>query len=458
MREVELLAVGAGPANLALAVALEELAPAGLAENSLVIERGPAVEWQTGLLLPWTKSQVSFVKDLVTLRDPTSRFSFLNYLHSVGRLNDFTNMGSFLPYRLEISGYLSWVAESLARVRIEVGRECSSLEPRRDDRGRLVGWLARLTDGTAIASRYLVIGVGREPYYPPVFAGLPEDRVVHSTQYRTRLARLAKEMPYRVAVIGGAQSAAEMFRALQGDLPNSDLVLVMRGIGLRAPELTKFTNELYYPSFVDELYGARPEGREQILQDMERTNYSSTMPDLLESLYADRYLDRLTGTHRRRFLPLSEVTGARMAGGELLLELTDRKTGTTSVLPRDLVFLGTGFRREMPPLIRRLAARLGLDRVEVSRRYRLVTGDPSEPACYLQGVNEATHGIADSLLSIAAHRAADITADILAHRVGADAWSGAAGSEANGDGGRMGASDEDGRAVAPIAVHGSGPR
>jgi L-ornithine N5-oxygenase len=50
-----------------------------------------------------------------------------------------------------------------------------------------------------------------------------------------------------------------------------------------------------------------------------------------------------------------------------------------------------------------------------------VTGDPSpsEAACYLQGVNEATHGIADSLLSVAAHRAADITADLLAHRAGA---------------------------------------
>ena len=37
-RDVELLAVGAGPSNLALAVALEELAP-GLARDSLIIDR-----------------------------------------------------------------------------------------------------------------------------------------------------------------------------------------------------------------------------------------------------------------------------------------------------------------------------------------------------------------------------------------------------------------------------------
>src|SRR6202046_3159822 len=108
-REVELLAIGAGPSNLALAVALEELAP-DLAENSLVIEREASVQWQPGLLLPWAKSQVSFLKDLVTLRNPQSEFSFLNYLYSVGRLDAFINMASFTPYRVEISEYFQWAA------------------------------------------------------------------------------------------------------------------------------------------------------------------------------------------------------------------------------------------------------------------------------------------------------------------------------------------------------------
>jgi L-ornithine N5-oxygenase len=417
-REVELLAVGAGPANLALAVALEELAPADLAENSLVIERGRSVEWQPGLLMPWAKSQVSFLKDLVTLRDPGSRFTFLNHLHAVGRLDSFINMGSFLPYRIEISEYLAWVADSLEKVRLQLGCACSSLEPRRDGRGRLTGWLARLADGSTITSRYLVIGTGRDPYLPPSFADAPGSRVIHSTRYRTRVAELSRELPYRVAVVGGAQSAAEMFRALQEDLPNCDLVLIMRSIGLRHDELTKFTNELYYPSFVDEFFSARPEGRVQILAEMERTNYSSTAPDLLETLYAGLYLDKLTGQNRRRIMTLTDVDAVREVSDELVLELTDRKTGATSTLHRDLVFLGTGFVREMPGLVRRLAADLGLDRITVDRRYRLVIGDPSEPACYLQGLNETTHGLSDSLLSIAAHRAQDITGDILAHRLG----------------------------------------
>jgi L-ornithine N5-oxygenase len=35
---------------------------------------------------------------------------------------------------------------------------------------------------------------------------------------------------------------------------------------------------------------------------------------------------------------------------------------------------------------------------------------------YLQGVNESTHGIADSLISVLAHRSRDILADLLARR------------------------------------------
>jgi L-ornithine N5-oxygenase len=116
---------------------------------------------------------------------------------------------------------------------------------------------------------------------------------------------------------------------------------------------------------------------------------------------------------------MSDITAAREADGELVLELTDRKRGKVTELRCDLVFLGTGFARDEPALIRRLAASLGLDRVSANRRYRLILDEPATAACYLQGVNEATHGIADSLLSVLSHRAATITQDILAHRLGA---------------------------------------
>jgi L-ornithine N5-oxygenase len=415
-RDVELLAIGAGPANLALAVALEESGAEDLAAGSLVIEQGRSVAWQRGMLLPEAQSQVSFLKDLVTLRNPRSRFSFVNYLHSVGRLSEFINMGSFWPYRSEISDYFRWVAESLALVRVEYGRRCESVEPCRDAGGVLTGWLTRLADGSTIRSRYLVVGAGRDRLVPAEFRQLPPQRVIHSTEYVQRIAALPRSVPYRVAVVGGAQSAAEMFDAVQTDLPNSRPTMLMRSIGLKTYENSKFTNELYFPSAVDTFFDARPEAREQMLAEMHITNYSGLAPEMLDKLYRRLYLDRMSGADRLRVRTMTDVTAAREDGDELVLTLRDRATGAVEEFGCDLVLLGTGFERGMPRMVRDLAASLGLDRVEVTRDYRLVVDGPARAACYLQGVNEATHGIADSLLSMLAVRAGDITADLLATR------------------------------------------
>ncbi|HEX8094411.1 SidA/IucD/PvdA family monooxygenase [Jatrophihabitans sp.] len=414
-REVELLAIGAGPSNLGLAAALEELAP-DLADNTLIIDRNPTIEWQSGLLLPWAKSQVSFLKDLVTLRNPRSRFTFLNFLKSTGRLDDFINLGNQSPYRLEISAYLNWVAESLARVRVELGQTCVSIDPVRSATGTLTGWVTRLADGSSIASRYLVIATGRDPNIPPVLAGLPPNRVIHSTRYRPGIAGLQRQLPYRLALIGSSQSAAEVFRALRTDLPDSDVAWVMRSIGPTADPSSKFTNELYYPSYVDEFFDTPATGRALIRQELYKTNYSCMTPAMLQSLYTDFYRDRLNHRYDRRLITMTEVTAAREDNGEVVLELTDRKSGAVSELRRDMVFLGTGFNWQPPKLVQGLADAIGLDRVEVTRGYRLQIDEPTEAACYLQGINEATHGIGDSLLSVLAHRAKDITLDVLAHR------------------------------------------
>jgi L-ornithine N5-oxygenase len=415
--EVELLAIGAGPSNLGLAVALEELAP-DLAENSLLIDRNTEIEWQSGMLMPWATSQVSFLKDLVTQRDPCSRFSFLNHLYETGRLDEFVNMGTFTPYRIEFTAYLRWVAETLTKVRHELGREVTSVRPRHDESGAVTGWITAFADGTSIASRYLVVGVGRDPNIPPQLAGVPRSRIIHSAEYKQRVAELSGELPYRVAVVGSSQSSAEIFRALRDDLPDSDVSWLMRSIGLSADESSKFTNELYYPGFVDEFYDARPAAREQILREMYRTNYSVVTGPMLEHLYSELYLDRLHGRNDRRLVTMVDITGAEETDDEVVLELTDRRTGTVTELRRDLVFLGTGFDARHPRLVRELADSLGLDRIDVTRNYRLELDDavPSTAACYLQGVNEQTHGISDSLLSVLAQRSEEICRDIVAHR------------------------------------------
>ncbi|MGH3829717.1 MAG: SidA/IucD/PvdA family monooxygenase, partial [Pseudonocardiaceae bacterium] len=79
-QDFDIVAVGAGPSSLAFGIAMEELAPDHLARRTVLLEQHSDIRWQRGLLLPWTVSQVSCLKDLVMLRNPRSRFTFLNLL------------------------------------------------------------------------------------------------------------------------------------------------------------------------------------------------------------------------------------------------------------------------------------------------------------------------------------------------------------------------------------------
>lgn len=155
---------------------------------------------------------------------------------------------------------------------------------------------------------------------------------------------------------------------------------------------------------------------------MHGTNYSGLDARLLDTLYEQAYTERVAGDERLRFLTNTDVAAARLDGDELVLTLASRLTGRTVETGYDRVMLGTGYRKELPAMIADLVTKLGIDETATDRGYRLPT-PASDAACYLQGVNEATHGIADSLLSVAAVRAEEIVSDIMrrrANRLGSD--------------------------------------
>lgn len=90
----DVLGIGFGPSNLALSIAIDERnanLPADRRINALFLERQPSFGWHRGMLIDDATMQVSFLKDLVTLRDPASDFSFLCFLRERGRLIDFLN-------------------------------------------------------------------------------------------------------------------------------------------------------------------------------------------------------------------------------------------------------------------------------------------------------------------------------------------------------------------------------
>lgn len=83
----DLIGIGFGPSNVAMAIALgEHNARAGEQEaiTAHFFEQQPCFGWHRGMLIDDATMQVSFLKDLVTLRNPASEFSFLCYLKSKG--------------------------------------------------------------------------------------------------------------------------------------------------------------------------------------------------------------------------------------------------------------------------------------------------------------------------------------------------------------------------------------
>jgi L-ornithine N5-oxygenase len=148
-----------------------------------------------------------------------------------------------------------------------------------------------------------VVAAGRDPYVPTTFAGLPAGQVIHSTGFDSGIADMDAGHPYRIAVIGGGQSAAEMLWAAHQRFPQATLTMVMRSIGLGNYATSRFTNELYFPSFTGEFFAAQAIVREHVLAQMHGTNYSGLDPRLLDTLYEQAYLERWPGRRGSGSLP-----------------------------------------------------------------------------------------------------------------------------------------------------------
>ena len=350
VHDVDVLMIGAGPSNLALAVALEEGSSPKVAANAMILEQYGDVKWHRNLLLPWTRSQVSYVKDLVTLRNPRSRFTFLNFLHERGELDEFVNLGTFNPFRWQLSTYQQWVADTLEHVQVRYGVRAERILPIHDEDGAMLGFAVPLSDGDTILCRDLVFGAGRDAFVPEVFHSLPAERVVHSTEYGSRigdttgLARPGR--PLRPVVIGGAQSAAEMFMALHQDAPGSSPMMLLRSVALKDYQTSKFVNELFYPSFVDAFFAMSEEVRTKVLDEMRLTNYAGLAPPFLEELYTMIYQQKMLGQPVSIIRGLTEVVGARVesvpgGGAEVVLEVRDLKFDGVEQVRCDALFLGT---------------------------------------------------------------------------------------------------------------------
>jgi L-ornithine N5-oxygenase len=228
----DLVCVGFGPASLAIATALHDAYKTSLADHPkvLFLEKQAEFAWHAGMQLPGAKMQISFLKDLATPRDPTSKFTFLNYLFQKGRLHNFINLGTFLPSRMEYEDYLRWCATFFENEgSVEYGMEVKGVSiGEKSEDGKVSGFVVTATNqaGEAVSrrARRVVIAVGGQPIIPSSLQGLKH--VHHSSQFANEISKIQENdgiRPLKFAVIGGGQSAAEIFNDIWSRFPGAQV-------------------------------------------------------------------------------------------------------------------------------------------------------------------------------------------------------------------------------------------
>jgi lysine N6-hydroxylase len=159
--------VGAGPFNLSLAALLAPITEFRMR----FFEKTPDFQWHPGLLFPEATIQVSYLKDLVTLVDPTSVYSFLSFLRDQKRLYRFLNREHTRVSRKEFSKYMAWVARRLPNV--QFGAEVREVSLDGD------AFSVRV-DGRTLSTRNIVLGTGLVPNIPPCARPYLGGEVFHS--------------------------------------------------------------------------------------------------------------------------------------------------------------------------------------------------------------------------------------------------------------------------------------
>lgn len=420
---VDVVGIGFGPANLSLAIAIEEQNnashSAGQRLSAAFVEAQGQFGWHEGMLLPDADMQISFLKDLVSLRNPISEYSFLNYLQERGRLMDFINLKTFFPSRREFRDYLSWAAD---RVDFPVHYGCvaRNIQWMGDhylielhSREGVTGVHSAADTGGRLRARNIVFGIGIEPHLPEGVT--PGPRVFHNHHLLHHLRQLPTRRQRSFLVVGSGQSAAEVAHYLHENYPDCEVHASFRRFGYTPSDDTPYANRVFDPVAVDDFYRAPVAVKKQVLDYHWLTNYSAVDSDLIETLYRYEYEETVAGKRRlfvHRVTDLDEVTegqdGART-------RLIDRTGGEEIGLEVDAVVFATGFRprdiRPMLDLAPGLEDAFDGELPVVERDYSL-----RMPAhygqIYLNGGVEHSHGLSSSLLSNVSVRSADILATL----------------------------------------------
>ncbi|GGU42355.1 lysine N(6)-hydroxylase/L-ornithine N(5)-oxygenase family protein [Streptomyces lavendofoliae] len=397
----DFIGIGLGPFNLGLACLTEPIDEL----DGVFLESKPDFEWHSGMFLEGAHLQTPFMSDLVTLADPTSPYSFLQYLKEKGRLYSFYIRENFYPLRTEYNDYCRWAAGKLSSIRFS-----TTVETVEYDAGEEL-YAVRTTAGETFRSRRLVLGTGTPPYVPEACQGLEGD-VIHNSRYLPNKEALQKKKS--ITLVGSGQSAAEIYYDLLGeiDVHGYRLNWVTRSPRFFPLEYTKLTLEMTSPEYVD-YFHALPEATRYRLETQQKGLFKGIDGELIDAIFDLLYQKNLGGPVPTRLLTNASLNSAAYADGTYTLGLRQEEQGKDFEIETEGLILATGYKYVTPEFLNPVKDRIrwdGQGRFDVARNYSI---DTTGRGIFLQNAGVHTHSITSPDLGMGAYRNAYIIGELL---------------------------------------------
>ena len=406
----DVIGVGIGPFNLSLACLSDGIADL----DCLYLDQKPSFNWHPGMMLESAHLQTPFMADLVTLADPTSRFSVLNYLKQKGKLYSFYIREDFFLLRKEYNQYCQWACEQLPslrwntrveRVTRDERRECYAVEAINTLTGQRQQFFAY----------HLVLGTGPTPWMPE-WVDPSLEQVVHSGHYLAKKAAL--QQLSAITIVGSGQSAAEIFYDLLQDIDQHAYQLnwVTRAPRFFPLEYTRLTLEMTSPEWVD-YFHALPEAQRDQLNARQKNLYKGINESLINDIYAMLYRKELDGP-----LPVTLCTDSGLVSIEqessrkLTLTLQHQVLDQQFTIATEGMIMSTGYAYHPPAFLRPLFPLIRFDsqqRYAVSRDYSI----DSQHSLFVQNAELHTHGFVTPDLGMACYRNSVILRAIVGREV-----------------------------------------
>lgn len=342
----DFIAVGIGPFNLSLAALTDRTD----ALDALFFDETPRMQWHPGMLIEGTDLQVPFMADLVTFADPTSPYSFLNYLHKQGRMYPFFFFQKLEVPRPEYNEYLQWVVDQLAGLHFGC-RVIDAVDVEYEgERCYKVVVLDKEKDEQHFYyAKHVVLGTGSKPLVFDNVKDLPNEDVVHTSRYLYEKDHLLKSN--HITIIGSGQSAAEIVTDLLHEQQEHDFYIswFTRSAGIFQLDTAKLPQEFFSPDYVNYFQSLSYEQRMNTLPKLHTLQNgvdTSTLSEIYDLLY-----QRTVGGKEKKVTiqPITEVKGIeRKQGHGYSLTCHQWQKDETFTYDTEKVVLATGYKPNIP--------------------------------------------------------------------------------------------------------------